>query len=63
MANINLRPWREEQRAERQRQFMVMLVGTLVLAAFSVFMWQGQVSSQIEYQNSRNGYLKFYGRA
>ena len=31
MARINLLPWREEQRKERQRQFLSTLLGTVIL--------------------------------
>ncbi len=58
MPSINLRPWREELRAERQKQFVTTLVGVLIVAAGLVFLWQDFVGSQIEYQNSRNAYLK-----
>ena len=58
MPSINLRPWREELRAERQKQFITMLAGVLIVAAGLVFLWQDFVGSQIEYQNSRNAYLK-----
>ena len=58
MPSINLRPWREELRAERQKQFVTTLVAVLIGAAILVFLWQDHVSSQIEYQNSRNAYLK-----
>jgi len=57
MPSINLRPWREELRAERQKQFLTMLVGMVIVAGGLVFLWQGNVSSQIEYQKSRNAYL------
>ncbi len=36
MLRINLLPWREEARKERQRQFLYSLVGTLVLGAILV---------------------------
>ncbi len=36
MARINLLPWREEARRERQRQFLYSLVGTLILGAILV---------------------------
>ena len=36
MARINLLPWREEARRERQRQFLYSLMGTLVLGAILV---------------------------
>lgn len=58
MPSINLRPWREELRAEKQRQFVTSIVVVLVLAVALLFLWQDFVSSQIEYQNSRNSYLK-----
>ncbi len=58
MPSINLRPWREELRAERQKQFITSLVAVLLAAAVLVFLWQDRVSAQIEYQNSRNAYLK-----
>lgn len=57
MAKINLRPWREELRAERQQQFLVMLAGTVLFGAALVFFWNGYVESEIEYQDSRNNYL------
>jgi len=58
MPAINLRPWREELRAERQKQFITTLVAVLIVACGLVFLWQDYVSSQIEYQASRNSYLK-----
>ncbi len=58
MPSINLRPWREELRAERQKQFVTTIAGVLIVAAGLVFLWQDYVSAQIEYQNSRNAYLK-----
>ena len=36
MARINLLPWREEARRERQRQFLYSLMATLVLGAVLV---------------------------
>lgn len=58
MAKINLRPWREELRAEKQKQFMTSLVGTLIVAAGLGFGWLTYVQSEIEYQNSRNTYVE-----
>ena len=37
MARINLLPWREEQRRERQRQFMSSLLMTAILGVVLVF--------------------------
>lgn len=58
MARINLRPWREELRAEKQRSLVVMLIGTVIVAAGLVFLWQTNVDSQIEYQQARNNYVE-----
>lgn len=58
MAKINLRPWREELRAEKQQQFVVMLVGAVVVAAGLVFLWKSDMESKIAYQESRNAYIQ-----
>jgi len=58
MPAINLRPWREELRAERQKQFITTLIGVLIVACALIFFWQDYVVSQTEYQKSRNSYLK-----
>lgn len=57
MPSINLRPWREELRAERQRNFITSLIAILVVAVALIFLWQDFVSTQIETQKSRNNYL------
>jgi len=38
MAKINLRPWREELRAEKQKQFIVMVVGAAIIAGGLAFL-------------------------
>lgn len=58
MANINLRPWREELRAEKQQQFVVMLVGALIVAAGLAFLWKSHLDGEIRYQESRNAYVQ-----
>ena len=58
MPTINLRPWREELRAERQKQFISVLVGVLIIAGGLVFLWKSNVDSGIEFQNSRNAYMQ-----
>jgi type IV pilus assembly protein PilN len=58
MTRINLLPWREELRQERQKQFMTMLVLSMVLAAALVGLIHFQMNAKIEYQNSRNQFLK-----
>ena len=54
MARINLLPWREEARRERQRQFMYSLVGTLVLGAIIVLIVGVVFDQKISDQESRN---------
>ncbi len=58
MANINLLPWREEQRSERQRQFISILGLIAVLGV--VVMWSIYIyySGKIENQRIRNNYLQ-----
>jgi len=58
MPTINLRPWREELRAARQKQFVSALVGVLIIACGLVFLWKSNVDGGIEFQNSRNAYLQ-----
>lgn len=58
MANINLLPWREARRQERKQQFLIGLGATLAGAALSVLLWDVTVTSQIDYQQSRNQYLR-----
>ena len=57
MTRINLLPWREELRQERQKQFMTMLVLSLVLGAAIVGLIHFQMNAKIDYQNSRNRFL------
>jgi len=54
MARINLLPWREEARRERQRQFLYSLMATLVLGAIVVLMVGVFYDQQISDQEARN---------
>jgi type IV pilus assembly protein PilN len=54
MARINLLPWREEARRERQRQFLYSLMGTLVLGAILVLLVGMFFDQQISRQEARN---------
>ena len=54
MARINLLPWREEARRERQRQFLYSLIGTLVLGAILVLIVGLFFDQRISHQESRN---------
>ena len=58
MPRINLVPWREAERKQRRQEFGVGAVGALVLAGAIAFAVNLQMNSAIEYQNSRNQYLK-----
>lgn len=58
MATINLRPWREELRAEKQKQFVVMILGAAIIGAGLTFLWSSDLDSGIAYQQSRNAYIE-----
>jgi type IV pilus assembly protein PilN len=58
MAKINLRPWREELRAEKQRDFVGLLAMTFIVAAGLAFAWLTKVESDVAYQNDRNAYIE-----
>ena len=58
MARINLLPWREEARRERQRQFMYSTLGTLVLGAILVLHDGLFFDQRISIQEARNQKLK-----
>lgn len=57
MSNINLRPWREERRKERQQQFSLVLILVLVASAAGIFTWNQNVAGQINKQRQRNTFL------
>lgn len=58
MARINLRPWREERNAARQKQFVTNLLSTAVLAGIVSFGISYYYNVQMDRQQSRNSYLK-----
>lgn len=57
MARINLLPWRDELRKEKQREFAFTLAGAAILGALLVFMAHMQVKGMIESQDARNRFL------
>ena len=57
MANIDLRPWREERRQARQNQFITVLVIVAAIAAGIGWSWNQSVQNQIKFQTTRNNYL------
>lgn len=58
MAKINLLPWREERRAELQKQFLTLLGAIVLLALGLVFLADRSVNSAIEAQQARNQYIE-----
>ena len=63
MAKINLRPWREELRKERQNQYLAVL-GFIVMAALAIW-WlvAGAYQSAIDDQRYRNQYIETQSKA
>lgn len=58
MIYINLMPWRERQRAERQKQFYIMVALAVLAGAALVFATYGYMGGRIEHQNQRNQMLQ-----
>lgn len=57
MAKINLLPWREAYRQEKKREFLGVIAGIGLAAAFGAYLWVSSVQSAIENQNARNQLL------
>jgi len=57
MAHINLLPWRDELRKQKQQQFAVVGAGAAVLGALLVLLAHMQMEGLIEKQNLRNQFL------
>lgn len=58
MAQINLLPWRDKLRKQRQREFGFMILGALVLTVLAMVYWHMLVQGQIDHQNNRNRFLE-----
>ena len=58
MANINLLPWREAQRRERNRTTLIVCAGMWIAAAFVVLMAKMVMDSRIDHQEDRNAYIQ-----
>ena len=58
MAKINLLPWREELRQERQQEFIGIIVAVAIAAAALVWFVTGQVESQYKDQQRRNAFIQ-----
>ena len=58
MAKINLRPWREELRQERQQEYLMVLL-FMVISALAIWWFvSGAYNEAISAQQSRNQYLE-----
>src|SRR5580698_4635680 len=58
MPRINLLPWRDEQRKERQVQFLIALGGATLTAVLLAFLGYPMFSSMIDAQQRRNDRLR-----
>lgn len=58
MARINLLPWREEKRQERQQQFYLAMGLTLAFAVVVFYLFNSYMGGLISEQNQRNNYLQ-----
>ncbi|MFS1523268.1 PilN domain-containing protein [Microbulbifer sp. 2304DJ12-6] len=58
MAKINLLPWRQEYRAQKQKEFQQIALLVVMAAAVSVFLWMETVGQQVDRQKARNQILQ-----
>lgn len=58
MASINLLPWREAQRRERNRATLVVCVAMWAVAGLIVFAGKLFMDSRINYQEERNAFVQ-----
>jgi type IV pilus assembly protein PilN len=58
MPRINLLPWREAHRAEKQRQFFTVLGASAIATGLAIVLVHVQFSALIDTQNARNRFLE-----
>ncbi|MDO8826597.1 PilN domain-containing protein [Methylophaga sp.] len=58
MAHINLLPWREEKRQERQKQFYIAMGLTLAFAILVFYFFTSYMNGLLSEQNQRNNFLQ-----
>jgi type IV pilus assembly protein PilN len=58
MAKINLLPWREEQRKQRQVDFLIFLGMGIVASVIVMMMVHFSIEGFIDYQNKRNRFIQ-----
>jgi type IV pilus assembly protein PilN len=57
MANVNLLPWREIQRQEKKKDFLIVLGMVAAIALLLAVVWGYWVNWQIDWQTDRNNLL------
>jgi len=58
MAHINLLPWRDELRKEKQKEFGFVMLAFVALAVLTVGTWHLYQNARIERQKARNAYIE-----
>lgn len=58
MAKINLLPWRQELRKQRQQEFIAVLLGVVAVAVAIVLFGHMALSSQVSDQEERNQFIQ-----
>lgn len=58
MPRINLLPWREELRQKRKKDFMLAMLGAVLLGGLLTYGYKLTVEAQISNQNARNALLR-----
>jgi type IV pilus assembly protein PilN len=58
MPRINLLPWREADRKQKRQEFMVGIVGAIVIALLLGLLAKFQISASVDHQNERNQLIK-----
>jgi len=58
MPRINLLPWREQQRKERQKNFGIAALTSVIVGLLVIWGANTYLQGMIDYQNSRNQRLK-----
>jgi type IV pilus assembly protein PilN len=58
MAKINLLPWREQQREQQRKEFLVILGSVVAAGVLVALMGSILINGQIDQQNARNDYLR-----
>lgn len=58
MPRINLLPWRDELRKQRQKNFSLAAIAAVAMGAIVYLLYNNHINNAIEYQQVRNQYLE-----